>query len=565
MKQLQLTDYNKIKKYLDMADYEGYNSNFVTMMMWNHEYHIEYEIHEHFCIMLHNYKGIKYFAMPFTTPKYYQEAMDYMLSYSQKHHFTFMIDCAVPSFIKEIKKIYGDRFIFERTRDFDDYVYDKDMLKTLSGKKMQKRRNHYNNFLKEYPNHQYRSLSIDSDFDLILSCLNKWETDKNASESLSSEVYGIMFLLSSNHLLDIKIGGIFIDDDLKAFIIASPLNHSTIQIHVEKADKTIRGLYPAILKEFLDHEYSSYQYVNREEDMGLQNLRISKQRLHPSHMVEKSRVFFNSSYIRLANKNDTNKIKKLWFDHFEDEDSSSTEYVFNYQYNPENTYVISFHHKIISALQIHSLSVSGYKDCYFIYGVVTDQPYQNQGLMKKLMNRVLDDYKDKRLYLQAYHPEIYQSFGFKASHTHQLIQLQKSEYRKESNAIFDNNCDYLSIYMAYCKDYKEYGIRDKKYYHDLKIRLEAYHENIIGFKSNHQDIGYMIYHETEEELYISEFIVLRQLEDILSLISRSFHKEIFIECQNDLNIHVKVKEITAMMCNQESHTPISTRFINEIY
>ena len=68
MKPLKLSDLNIILPFLDKADYEGYNSNFVTMMMWNHEYHIEYEIHDHFCIMLHNYKGHRFFAMPFESP-----------------------------------------------------------------------------------------------------------------------------------------------------------------------------------------------------------------------------------------------------------------------------------------------------------------------------------------------------------------------------------------------------------------------------------------------------------------------------------------------------------------
>lgn len=60
MKPLKLSDLNTVLPYLDKANYEGYNSNFVTMMMWNHEYHIEYEIHDHFCIMLHNYKGHRF-------------------------------------------------------------------------------------------------------------------------------------------------------------------------------------------------------------------------------------------------------------------------------------------------------------------------------------------------------------------------------------------------------------------------------------------------------------------------------------------------------------------------
>ena len=65
MKKLLISDYDKIKKYLDDANYEGYNSNFVTMMMWDHEYEIYYEIHDHYLIMLHTYLNEHFFLNAF--------------------------------------------------------------------------------------------------------------------------------------------------------------------------------------------------------------------------------------------------------------------------------------------------------------------------------------------------------------------------------------------------------------------------------------------------------------------------------------------------------------------
>ena len=103
MQALKLEDYPKIQYYLDIANYEGYNSNFITMMMWNHEYHIQYEQHDHYLIMLFTYKNQKFFSMPFTTKEYYQEAIEYMIEYSAQHHFKFMIDCAVTSFVEVLK------------------------------------------------------------------------------------------------------------------------------------------------------------------------------------------------------------------------------------------------------------------------------------------------------------------------------------------------------------------------------------------------------------------------------------------------------------------------------
>ena len=116
-----------------------------------------------------------------------------------------------------------------------------------------------------------------SDFNDVLKCLSKWSNDKKeVTKSIISEIYGIMYLFSWRELLNVKAGGIYINNELEAFIIASPLNHNTIQIIIEKANINIRGLYPAILKMFLENNFEHYEYINREEDMGLENLRKSK-------------------------------------------------------------------------------------------------------------------------------------------------------------------------------------------------------------------------------------------------------------------------------------------------
>lgn len=43
--------------------------------------------------------------MPFTTPEFYQEALDYMIKYSHQHGFPFMIDCAIESFVSTLQKM----------------------------------------------------------------------------------------------------------------------------------------------------------------------------------------------------------------------------------------------------------------------------------------------------------------------------------------------------------------------------------------------------------------------------------------------------------------------------
>lgn len=567
MKQLKLEDYLIIKPYLDMADYEGYNSNFVTMMMWNHEYHIMYEIHDHFLIMLHHYKDVKFWAMPFTIPQYYQEAIDYMIEYSHQHHFPFMIDCAIESFVEQIKPIYQQQFIFEKTPYNDDYIYDRQMLQTLSGKKMQKRRNHYNAFIKEYPDFVYRDLDIVDDFETILSCLNRWENEKdNMSESMTSEVRGIMYLLSSKHLLDFEVGGIFINGQMEAFIIASRLKHSTIQIHVEKANKDIRGLYPAVLKAMLEHHFPDEKFVNREEDMGLENLRKSKQSLHPIKMVHKYCIKEKDFQVVKAQDEDKDDIIQLWKSCFKDETDISTNFYFQYMYDKNTTYLLKNNQQVLSALQIVPMTIckNNYKEeCYLILGVSTEPNVQGQGCMKYLFTSVLNKFKNYKIYLQAYVPEIYRPFGFNASHYHQYIDVDKSQLISCVTYPVSDLSLLKRYYEVYTASFDEYRLRDDQYWEKFIKRCQVFDEHILIFK----DLGYLVYYQNDEMIHISEFIYLNE-KAIISMLSY-WHEtdlKIILECDMRVKIEGHSQKIITMMSNQEiSDCLDQNRFINEVY
>lgn len=570
MKPLTIDDYDLVKHYLEKANYEGYNSNFVTMMMWNHEYHIEYEIHNHFLIMLHYYNDDYFWAMPFTTKEYYKEAIDYMIEYSKNNHFEFKIDCAIQSFVDDIKTIYNDQFIYERTKYNDDYIYEKNMLITLSGKKMQKRRNHYNAFLKNYPKFIYKDLDSVEDFNDVLECYSRWESHKEKSDSLTSEVYGIMKLLSIKKILDIEAGAIYIDNKMEAFIIASKLNHRTIQIHVEKANKNIRGLYPAILKEFLKRHFKDYLYVNREEDMGLENLRKSKLALHPMNMIKKYCIHPNKSEVIKCIKNEKEEIKKIWYDTFDDETMKSTDFYFENCFNEDNTYLLKNNNTIISGLQIvpFQMSINSInEEVYFILGVFTKKEYERQGFMKKLFKYVLslEKYKHKKIYLQAYNPDIYKSFGFLPSHYHYKYIIDRPFDNFDKDILTNDYQFLLALYNEFVENFNEYRIRDKGYFELLIQRCKAFDEEIKVFYFNKQIDGYAIFQNNDEFISVSEIIyksekaLKRMINTLLDI-----NKRVIIETDLKTSI-VEDKEKIIVMLSNYHNIDYSNKYINEIY
>ena len=78
-----------------------------------------------------------------------------------------------------------------------------------------------------------------------------------------------------------------------AFTMGSFLCCDTMDVHFEKALSEAEGAYPVINFEFaryLRSKYPQLQYLNREDDMGLEGLRKAKLSYYPHHMVEKGWV-----------------------------------------------------------------------------------------------------------------------------------------------------------------------------------------------------------------------------------------------------------------------------------
>lgn len=574
MQTLELNDYSRIKKYLDDANYEGYNSNFVTMMMWNHEYHIQYEIHDHFMIMLQTYQHTRYFAMPFCKREYYKEAIEYMMQYAKKHHFPFMMDCVIEEVKQSIQELYGSSLLAIRTPYNDDYVYEKQALESLSGKKMQKRRNHFNAFLKENNDYVYKEIE-DEDIDQVLGCLRRWDNNHDNEESVQSEFIGIIYLLMHRHVLNIKTGCIYINGVLEAFTIASPLKHQTIQIHVEKANKDIRGLYVAISKFFLENNYPEYVYVNREEDMGIDYLRQAKRSLHPSKMIEKYVIKENLITYQKARKEDKEQIIALWKDSFEDETDSTTDFYFTSCYKTENTFLAKDGDKIVAVMQIVPFTIKNNGDLetiYFILGVCTNHTYQHNGIMKRLVYDILQTkpYCEHRIFLQAYNPDVYRSLGFHETYYHQRILVDSDVYDKDDLIICKSlePSTALSLYQTFIQRFTGYRIRDIAYYEEYLLpRCIAFHDQCKQFYRQDKLLGYCIYHEDEVTTYIQEIIYLD--EDSLSAMIGYFacrEKNIIVECDMTAHIPGKSETICTMMTNDKVIKTINpTLYINEIF
>lgn len=193
---------------------------------------------------------------------------------------------------EELESLFPGRFTFRCARDEWDYVYHIDALADLRGKKMQKKRNHFNRFQSAHPN--YRVLPLDcKTAGLAKHMVNDWYQNRLKTDPEGDYLLENLALVKAFRDFDaIGMEGIVLmeDDRVLAVTMGSRLNSNTFDIHFEKAREDVDGAYNAVNAEFARYlrlKYPDVIYLNREDDVGLEGLRKAKLSYHPDHMVEK--------------------------------------------------------------------------------------------------------------------------------------------------------------------------------------------------------------------------------------------------------------------------------------
>ena len=97
----------------------------------------------------------------------------------------------------------------------------------------------------------------------------------------------LTFTSTSTSTFSLIGGAVVVEGRIEAFAIGERLNPTTSVVHFEKANPELRGMYQLINQWFSRNELSEYSFVNREQDLGLEDLRKAKESYQPHHMARK--------------------------------------------------------------------------------------------------------------------------------------------------------------------------------------------------------------------------------------------------------------------------------------
>jgi hypothetical protein len=179
-------------------------------------------------------------------------------------------------------------------RDFYDYVYESDTLINLCGKKLHSKRNHLNRFYES--DWSFEPITPEN-IEEVTAMHNQWCDEKQiyCDHDKLTEASAVVRGLESFFELGFVGGIIRVGGDIQAYTFGEPANNcenDMFVVHVEKAFTRVQGTYAAINREFVSRFCSDYRYINREEDMGADNLRKAKESYCPAFLVEKYKVRF---------------------------------------------------------------------------------------------------------------------------------------------------------------------------------------------------------------------------------------------------------------------------------
>jgi hypothetical protein len=220
-----------------------------------------------------------------------KEALKRIMQDAYKRGDDFRLYAITQEMFDLIEDVMPGQFLYEKERNWYEYIYSSKDLISLVGKKYQSKRNHINKFKRTY---EWEYLPITKA--IIPDCLTLYErwckenNGRNSEQSLKEERIATEKVFNYYERLGLTGGALQINGEILAYSYGQPLTKDTFGIHAEKCVYDIDGGFAMINQQFAEHNCINYPYINREEDIGIESLRQAKMSYHPAILLEKGIV-----------------------------------------------------------------------------------------------------------------------------------------------------------------------------------------------------------------------------------------------------------------------------------
>lgn len=367
---ITIADRERIERYVANVGEMNCETAFINMLVWQDLYGVTFRTVDDALLIRSSYADEEVFALPFGD---LAKGLACIAEYTGGKPAVFRAQEGPR--LDRFVQMMGDKYDVVELEAGADYIYRKEDLSTLAGKKYHAKRNHIAAFSKQF-DWAYEPIGADN-LDEVQRCADLWYTENadRLTVELMAERNGLQVLFAHFATLGLTGGAIRVDGNIVAFCIASRLNDDLVDVHIEKALAAYEGAYAVVNNQFAKHLPNEIRYINREDDMGLEGLRKAKLSYHPATLLKK--------YLCLPKKHD--EVRDIYTEAFGDSPLFDGLFFHTYR-TAARTLVVDG--KIVSILFLLPCSAQG-QTYYYLYAAATAKPERGKGYMSRLVQDVL--------------------------------------------------------------------------------------------------------------------------------------------------------------------------------
>ncbi len=281
-------DLQKYLEYVPCCEQRGCEYSFTNLRIWGRQ---QAAFEDGFLILFSQFDRSSVYPFPLGQGDI-KSTLDKLIGDARKRGIPFRLSSMNKAHCQIVEALYPGRFRFHTDRDNYDYVYRTEDLAFLKGKRYQSKRNFVNRFHLNYPDCQFLPLDASTE-EAAKAVAQIWMAEKLADDPLADfHLERTALERAFAHREGLRLEGMVLVNDGQpvAMTMGSRLCGNTFDIHFEKAVAGFDGAYAAINQAFaryLLEKYPEVEYLNREDDLGIEGLRKAKLSYHPDHLVEK--------------------------------------------------------------------------------------------------------------------------------------------------------------------------------------------------------------------------------------------------------------------------------------
>jgi hypothetical protein len=168
-----------------------------------------------------------------------------------------------------------------------DYLYTVEKMSTYGGRRLHKKRNLLKQFLEL---HGHEAVPLTSDrLDHARYILSDW-MKTSAMRPEDTDCGPCLEALDRYEELVLCGGIYYADGEPAGFVLGEELGEDTFVLHFAKARTKFKGVYQYMFNNFAKILPPKYKYLNLEQDLEKDNLRVFKASYVPDAMLRKARV-----------------------------------------------------------------------------------------------------------------------------------------------------------------------------------------------------------------------------------------------------------------------------------